>query len=175
MWRSVESVDRRALASRGETLIESLVAITVLAAVALAALSGLTTALNSTVRNRDLATLEALSRSVAESIQGTIVTTCQAADDYSAIALQQLPAGGGYGVTVTVTFVRREPAQSLTPNTWQLHESEFESLCDDASRPNMHRVEVAVFEVTPEDPEDSEEDRQTERVTFLKRGPYGTA
>ena len=89
----------------GETLIESLVAILVISMVAIAAYSGLQTALRVSVQHREQAVAETLLRSAAERLQDSAgpyvpLAGCAGAGDYA-----DLPTAPGYGpVTTGVRF-----------------------------------------------------------------------
>ena len=85
---------------RGDTLVEVLIAIVVLAVVGLAAFAGLQTAIRSSVDSRELGRAEAIVRSAAENLQNPETPYVDeagcGAGNYSSLAT--LPAG--YSLTV---------------------------------------------------------------------------
>ncbi len=139
---------------RGETLLESLIAIVVLALVAIAAYTGLQTSVRSTERHESSAVSETLLRSAAEQLQhpDSTYVDCAVGDDYE--ALLSLPPEPGFGsVQVTVSFwvppAGPLPAQVVTS---------FAAACP-ASDPGLQQLQLSV--VTPSG--------ATETLDVLKR------
>jgi len=118
---------------RGETLIEVLVAIVILAAVGIAGYAGLTTAFRSSTDQRLSGQGETLLRSASEWIQSpdrayVPKAGCPAAGQYS---LPALPAGStGYSVTITaVQFWTGLSAPTVTTPANNIAAPTFSSTC----------------------------------------------
>jgi type II secretory pathway pseudopilin PulG len=153
--RSATRGRRRAGADqRGETLLESLIAIIVLTLVAIAAYTGLQTTVRSTARHESSAVSETLLRSAAEQLQHPEspyidLAGCGANPTYTG-----LPTEPGYGqIQVAVSFwvppTGPLPAQVATT---------FDPACP-ASDPGLQQLELSV--VTPSG--------ATETLDVLKR------
>ena len=95
----------RAKGQAGETLLESLIALAILALVAAAAYAGMTTSLRVSAQNRDAAVAEALLRSAAERLQDPATTYVPRAGCPGAGTYTDLPTRPGFGpVVASVRF-----------------------------------------------------------------------
>lgn len=139
---------------RGESLVESLVAIAILAMVALVAFTGLRTAIDSTSRHRERAALEAMVRSAAESIQAAPFASCaeSPASRYASVA----PIPSGYTLALDVWFAS-VPIAPLG-EALILSDSSFSSSCSPGS--TLHRVLVEV----------TDSEGASEQLLVIKRG-----
>jgi hypothetical protein len=126
---------RHKLNMRGESLVESLVAILVLSAVAIAAFTGLTTIVKSTSANRDLGAAEPLLRSAAEFLQDPEVELIGCAANPSSYAGSYALPPGSNGLRLEVQSVRSWSGSGSAPGmTWQLSSSaptDFVSQCNE--------------------------------------------
>ncbi len=90
---------------RGETLIESLIAVTILTLVAIASYAGLRTAMTVSVQHKEAAVAETLLRTAAERIQDPTSPYVPRAGCPGAGAYAGLPTRPGYGpIDVEVRF-----------------------------------------------------------------------
>ena len=90
---------------RGETLLESLIAVTILTLVAIAAYAGLRTAMTVSVQHKESAVAETLLRTAAERLQDPTSPYVPRAGCPGAGAYADLPTEAGYGpIDVEVRF-----------------------------------------------------------------------
>lgn len=107
-------VGRNVGGQRGDTLVEVLIAIAIIAIVGLAAFAGLQTAIRSSVDSRELGRAEAIVRSAAENLQNPETAYvdkagCPSAGTYSGLAT--LPSG----YTLTVANVQFWNSTATSP------------------------------------------------------------
>lgn len=103
--RSAARTVARRRDQRGETLLESLLSISILALVALSAFGGLQTAIKLSAHHRDSAVAETLLRSAAERLQDPSSPYVPRAGCPGAGTYTGLPTKAGYPpITVTVSF-----------------------------------------------------------------------
>ena len=106
--------DRTRRSQRGETLIESLVAITILSMVAAASFTGLRTVLGSSSQHKEGAVAETLLRSAAERIQDPDVSYRPDAGPCGGGPYLGLPTRTGYQITMRVRYWNA-PSNTPTP------------------------------------------------------------
>ena len=127
-------------------MIESLLAIAILAAVALAAFAGLDTAIDSTVRHRDRAEIEALARSSAEAVEAQPFANCASAEVlYEQAAAEPAFQNDEFDVSVLVDFA----AMAAGNGAFVLSDTDFGPTCSDSTTV-LQRVQITIEPVDGE-------------------------
>ena len=138
----------------GETLLESLLAILILSLVAIAAYSGLRTAMTMSVRHKESAVAETMLRTAAERVQDPTSVYVPRAGCPGAGSYTGLPTRSGYGpIDVDVRFWT--PPTDVAVPTLQ---TQFAGTCP-ASDPGLQAIDLSV--TTPSG--------RTEHLEIVKR------
>jgi type II secretory pathway pseudopilin PulG len=140
----------------GETLVESLVAITILSMVAIAAYAGLRTSLSSSSQHRETAEAETILRSAAERLQDPRLRYIDRAGCPGVATYGDLPARPGYALVPAITFWA-PPAVTAVPDAFSV--ASFRSCTDTTSDRGLQRIHLSV--TTPSN--------FTESLVVLKR------
>ena len=152
---------RRRTGQLGETLIESLLAITILTLVSLISFAGLQTAIKSSSQHKESGVAETLLRSAAERLQNPVSTYVSRAGCSGAGTYTYLPTRVGYAIDVKVTFWVPPvalPASPVPPSTSPPLPTNFATPCP-AQDPGLQRISLTL--TTPSG--------FTERLDVLKR------
>lgn len=152
---------RPARSQRGETLIETLLAIVILSAIAIASYAGLSLAIRSSAQQRDAAVAETVLRSAAERLQDPAAPYVPRAGCAGAGTYVGLPGwpDGGPSIDVSVRFWAPPPDVGADPVVADFAAPGGPGDCPSVD-PGLQSIELSI--TTPSG--------RTERLEVLKRG-----